>query len=82
MVIVIGLDRTQAVSESGSGGCPPEVVMAGAVLVVVVGTGSGCRACMSQRNLEEKVQRNSTLSSVTVKTQNARYSRQSQGTFD
>ncbi|KAI4504268.1 hypothetical protein M0802_000739 [Mischocyttarus mexicanus] len=31
MVIVIGLDRTQAVSESGSGGCPPEVVMAGAV---------------------------------------------------
>lgn len=45
---MIGLDRTQAVSESGSGGCPPEVVMAGAVLVVVVGTGSGCRACMSQ----------------------------------
>ena len=40
---------TQAVSDTGSGGCPPEVVMAGAVLVVVVvGTGSGCRACMSQ----------------------------------
>ncbi|KAK0086805.1 hypothetical protein PV325_002485 [Microctonus aethiopoides] len=38
------LDRAQAVSDTGSGGCPPEVVMAGVVLIV--GTGSGCRACI------------------------------------
>lgn len=40
------LDRAQAVSDTGSGVCPPEVVMAGVVLIM--GTGSGCRACMSQ----------------------------------
>lgn len=44
LVIVV----IQTVSDTGSGGCPPEVVMAGAVLAVLVGAGSGCRACMSQ----------------------------------
>lgn len=45
-VLVIVVIHT--VSDTGSGGCPPEVVMAGAVLAVLVGAGSGCRACMSQ----------------------------------
>lgn len=46
-VVKITVDRTQAVSETGSADWPPEDVMVD-VVMLVVGTESGCRACMSQ----------------------------------